>query len=79
MCAVVWSFDFHGSKDLYCGVLGYDVRQSDWWWRNMLPLSSFLTMTEPSYQNAHCYDPEDHSMKLAVLLFKLSSLFPSCM
>jgi len=26
VCAVVRSFDFHGSKDLYCGVLGYDVR-----------------------------------------------------
>ena len=40
VCAVVKSFDFHGSKDLYCGALGYDVRRSDCWCRNMLPLSS---------------------------------------
>jgi len=45
----------------------------------MLPLSLVLTMTEPSYQAAHCCDPEDHSMKLTVLLFKLFSLFHSCM
>jgi len=79
VCAVVKSFDFQGSKDLYCGVLGYGVRWSDWWCRNMLPPSLVLTMTEPSYQTAHCCDPENHSMKLTVLLFKLSSLFPSCM
>lgn len=40
VCGVVKSFDFHGSKDLYRGVLGYDVRQSEWWCRNMLPVSS---------------------------------------
>jgi hypothetical protein len=78
VCAVVKSFDFHGSKDLYCGVLGY-VRWSGWWCRNMLLLSSLLTIKEPSYQTAQCCDPEDHSMKLTVLLFKLSACFPSCM
>ena len=30
---------------------------------------------EPSYQTAHCCDPEEHIMKLTVLLFKLSALF----
>ena len=59
VCAIVQSFGFHGSKDLYCSVLSFNFRRSDWWDRKMLPPSSVLTVTlEPSYHTACCCNPE---------------------